>query len=115
LCFGLAVHLSPPERTEAAYEHRGGHVGAGLRPSEVLVETTLVIMEDERLNLVAHSGLRVVLPPTELDRALRLLLAVGEAAVHDRARRPPHRQVRQVERLAQLARDLRPRLDLAVG
>src|SRR5439155_903044 len=76
---------------------------------------TLVKMEDERLNLVTHDRLRVVLPPTELDRALRLLLALGEAAVHDRARRPPHRQVRQVERLAQLARDLRPRLDLAVG
>src|SRR5437762_3290578 len=115
LCFGLAVHLAPPECTEAAYEHRGGCVGAGLRPSEVLVETTLVIVEDERLNLVTHDRLRVVLPPTELDRALRLLLAVGEAAVHDRARRPPHRQVRQVEGLAQLARDLRPRLDLAVG
>ena len=115
LCFGLAVHLAPPERTEAAYEHRGGNVGAGLRPPELLVETTLMKVEDERLNLVTHGGLRVVLPPTELDRTLRLLLAVGEAAVHDRARRPPHCQVRQVERPAQLARDLRPRLDLAVG
>src|SRR5439155_9700633 len=51
----------------------------------------------------------------ELERAPRVLLALGEAAVHDCPRRPPHRQIRQIGRLAQLAGDLRPRLDLAVG
>src|SRR5213079_2410861 len=80
-----------------------------------LIQTALVKVEEECLNLVAQDRLDIGLPLTELDRALRLLLAVGEPAVHDRARRPPHRQVRQVERLAQLAGDLCPRLDLAVG
>src|SRR5256886_9353311 len=60
-------------------------------------------------------GCRVGARARGLDRALLRPLAFGEAAVHGGARRPPHRQVSQVERLAQLARDLRPRLDLAVG
>src|SRR5207245_11474400 len=54
-------------------------------------------------------------PPTELESTRRLPRSAAEAPVHEPAGCPPHRQVRQVERLAQLARDLRPRLDLAVG
>src|SRR5205809_41263 len=113
--FGLTARFAPHERTGAALEHRGGHASTGLRPSNELIQTALVKVEEECLNLVAQDRLDIGLPLTELDRALRLLLAVGEPAVHDRARRPPHRQVRQVERLAQLAGDLCPRLDLAVG
>src|SRR5260370_1260781 len=52
-------------------------------------------------------------PPPEREGAPRVPPPRGEAAVHDPPRRPPHRQIRQIERLAQLAGDLRPRLDLA--
>src|SRR5437660_5441168 len=71
-------------------------------------------LEDGHLNGAAHGGLDLGLALAELERAPRVLLALGEAAVHDRPRRPPHRQIRQIGRLAQLAGDLRPRLDLAV-
>src|SRR2546427_10875898 len=70
--------------------------------------------EDGILTGVGKGGLDCGLAPAELERAPRVLLPLGEAAVHDRPRRPPHRQIRQIARLAQLAGDLRPRLDLAV-
>src|SRR6266566_5423134 len=71
-------------------------------------------LEDGHLNGVAHGGLDLGLALAELECAPRVLLALGEAAVHDCPRRPPHRQIRQIARLAQLAGDLRPGFDLAV-
>src|SRR2546428_12259683 len=72
-------------------------------------------LENAHLYGVAHGGLDLGLALAELECAPRVLLALGEAAVHDRPRRPPHRQIRQIARLAPLAGDLRPRFDLAGG
>src|SRR5882724_3865958 len=71
-------------------------------------------IEDARLHRVAHRRLDLGLALTELACAARMHLALGEAAVHDRAPRAPHRNVDEVERLAQLAREDVPAVDLTV-
>src|SRR3989442_1084039 len=114
-CLGRAARLAPREYAVTAQQHRGRRVRPGRGGADGLLEVSPMKLEDAHLNGVAHGGLDLGLALAELECAPRVLLALGEAAVHDRPRRPPHRQIRQIRRLAQLAGDLRPRLDLAVG
>src|SRR5436309_7202131 len=114
-CLGRAARLAPREYAVTAQQHRGRRVRPGPGGADGVLELSPMKLEDAHLNGVAHGGLDFGLALAELERAPRVLLALGEAAVHDRPRRPPPRQIRQIGRLAQLAGDLRPRLDLAVG
>src|SRR5947199_38375 len=62
--FGLTARFAPHERTGAALEHRGGHASTGSRPSNELIQTALVKVEEECLNLVAQDRLDIGLPLT---------------------------------------------------
>src|SRR3989449_886933 len=113
-CLGRAARLAPREDAVTAQQHRGRRVRPGPGGADGGLELSRMNLEDGHLNGVAQGGLDLGLALAELECAPRVLLALGEAAVHDCPRRPPHRQIRQIARLAQLAGDLRPGFDLAV-
>src|SRR5882724_1504367 len=113
-CLGRAARLAPREYAVTAQQHRSRRVRPGPGGADGVLELSPMKLEDAHLNGVAHGGLDFGLALAELECAPRVLLALGEAAVHDRPRRAPHRQIRQIARLAKLAGDLCPRVDLAV-
>src|SRR3989449_2614643 len=113
-CLGRAARLAPREYAVTAQQHPGRRVRPGRSGADGVLEVSPMKLENAHLYGVAHGGLDLRLALAELECAPRVLLALREAAVHDRPRRPPHRQIRQIGRLAPLAGDLRPRLHLAV-
>src|SRR5258706_1222210 len=95
-------------------QHRRRRVRPPRRGSDDVLEVAAMEMEDARLHRIPHRRLELRLAFAELPRAPRLRLTVDETAVHDRARRAPHRDVGEVQRLLELAREQIPAVDLAV-